>query len=62
MTAPVQKKFKEEFEIKKPKKSCLGFLRGRKVKKHDETIYFSPLCRSPHIDGLNLLNSKRVVK
>lgn len=67
MTAPVQKKFREEFEEKfqekKPKSGCFGFLNGRKVKKEEEEkTYFSPLCRSPHIGSLDILNKEYIVK
>lgn len=64
MTAPVQKKFIEEFEEKEKKshKGCFGFLKGRKVKIEQQQVYFSPLCRSEKTLQLNLLIDKGMVK
>ena len=56
MTAPVNKKFLEEFESphKKQKVGCWGILRSRRVSKlsEEEVRHDCPLFRNPNIYGL----------
>lgn len=56
MTAPVNRKFLEEFEEKekKHKSCCLGLLRGRKVK-HDSDNH--TIVRSRAMDDLRVCNN-----
>lgn len=55
MTAPVNKKFLEEFQEKekKTKSSCLGLLRGRKVKHNIDECY-PKLVRSRAMDDVRI--------
>lgn len=56
MTAPVNKKFLQEFDEKekKSKSSCLGLLRGRKIK---HCVDNSQIVRSRAMDDLRVCNN-----
>lgn len=56
MTAPVNRKFLEEFEEKekKSKSCCLGLLRGRKVKHPTKEIELHKLVRSRALDDVRI--------
>lgn len=56
MSAPVNKKFLQEFEEKTKKSSCFGLLRGRKVSKA-VTQRCDKIVRSPGLDDVRIFNN-----